>query len=68
MENLHLDPGMSKRDIKAALHQMVSKSRLRDSYVAMVCSRGKPKIAGSRDPQRLRQSFFCVVRALCAHN
>ena len=62
MENLHLDPGMSKRDIKAALHQMVSKSRLRDSYVAMVCSRGKPKIAGSRDPRDCENHFFawCV--------
>ena len=62
MENLHLDPGMSKRDIKAALHQMVSKSRLRDSYVAMVCSRGKPKIAGSRDPRDCGNHFFawCV--------
>ena len=58
MENLHLDPGMSKRDIKAALHQMVSKSRLRDSYVAMVCSRGKPKIAGSRDPRDCGNHFF----------
>ena len=62
MENLHLDPGMSKRDIQAALHQMVSKSRLRDSYVAMVCSRGKPKIAGSRDPRDCDNHFFawCV--------
>ena len=62
MENLHLDPGMNKRDIKAALHQMVSKSRLRDSYVAMVCSRGKPKIAGSRDPRDCDNHFFawCV--------
>ena len=62
MENLHLDPGMSKRDIKAALHQMVSKSSLRDSYVAMVCSRGKPKIAGSRDPRDCDNHFFawCV--------
>ena len=62
MENLHLDPGMSKRDIQAALHQMVSKSRLRDSYVAMVCSRGKPKIAGSRDPRDCENHFFawCV--------
>ena len=62
VENLHLDPGMSKRDIKAALHQMVSKSRLRDSYVAMVCSRGKPKIAGSRDPRDCDNHFFawCV--------
>ena len=62
MENLHLDPGMSKRDIKAALHQMVGKSSLRDSYVAMVCSRGKPKIAGSRDPRDCDNHFFawCV--------
>ena len=62
MENFHLDPGMRKRDIKVALHQMVSKSRLRDSYVAMVCSRGKPKIAGSRDPRDCDNHFFawCV--------
>ena len=62
MENLHLDPGMNKRDIQAALHQMVSKSSLRDSYVAMVCSRGKPKIAGSRDPRDCDNHFFawCV--------
>ena len=62
MENLHLDPGMSKRDIQEALHQMVSKSSLRDSYVAMVCSRGKPKIAGSRDPRDCENHFFawCV--------
>ena len=62
MEDLHLDPGMSKRDIKAALHQMVGKSSLRDSYVAMVCSRGKPKIAGSRNPRDCENHFFawCV--------
>ena len=62
MEDLHLDPGMSKRDIQAALHQMVSKSSLRYSYVAMVCSRGKPKIAGSRDPRDCENHFFawCV--------
>ena len=62
MEDLHLDPGMSRRDIQAALHQMVSKSSLRDSYVAMVCSRGKPKIAGSRDPRDCENHFFawCV--------
>ena len=62
MEDLHLDPGMSKRDIQAALHQMLSKSSLRDSYVAMVCSRGKPKIAGSRDPKDCDNHFFawCV--------
>ena len=62
VEVLHLDPRMSKRDIKAAVHQMVGKSSLRDSYVAMVCSRGKPKIAGSRDPRDCENHFFawCV--------
>ena len=62
MENLHLDPGMTKLDIQAALHQMVGKANLRDSYVAMVCSRGKPKISGSRDPRDYKNHFFawCV--------
>jgi len=62
MENLHLDPGMTKSDIQKALRQMVGKSNLRDSYVAMVCSRGKPKIAGSRDPRDCENHFFawCV--------
>ena len=62
MENLNLDPGMTKLDIHAALHQMVGKSNLRDSYVAMVCSRGKPKIPGSRDPRDCENHFFawCV--------
>ena len=58
MEDLHLDPGMSKRDIQEALHQMVGKANLRDSYVAMVCSRGKPKISGSRDPRDCKNHFL----------
>ena len=62
MESLYLDPGMSKLEIQKALHQMVSQSGLRDSYVAMVCSRGKPKIPGSRDPRDCENHFFawCV--------
>ena len=62
MESLYLNPGMSKRDIQAALHEMVGESNLRDSYVAMVCSRGKPQIPGSRDPRDCENHFFawCV--------
>ena len=62
MESLYLDPGMSKLEIQKALHRMVSQSGLRDSYVAMVCSRGKPKIPGSRDPRDCENHFFawCV--------
>ena len=46
MESLYLKPGLSNRDIQAALHQMVAESNLRESYEAVVCSRGKPKIPG----------------------
>ena len=62
MESLYLDPGMNKSEVQKALHQMVSQSGLRDSYVAMVCSRGKPKIPGSRDPRDCENHFFawCV--------
>ena len=62
MESLYLDPGMNKLEIQKALHQMVSQSGLGDSYVAMVCSRGKPKIPGSRDPRDCENHFFawCV--------
>ena len=62
MESLYLDPGMNKSEVQKALHQMVSQSGLRDSYVAMVCSRGTPKIPGSRDPRDCENHFFawCV--------
>ena len=62
MESLYLDPGMNKLEIQKALHQMVSQSGMRNSYVAMVCSRGRPKIPGSRDPRDCENHFFawCV--------
>ncbi len=62
MESLYLDPGMNKSEVQQALHHMVSQSGLRDSYVAMVCSRGRPKIPGSRDPRDCENHFFawCV--------
>ena len=62
MESLYLDPGMNKSEVQKALHQMVSQSGLRNSYVAMVCSRGRPKIPGSRDPRDCENHFFawCV--------
>ena len=62
MESLYLDPGMNKSEVQKALHQMVSQSGLRDSYVAMVCSRGRPKIPGSREPRDCENHFFawCV--------
>ena len=41
---------------------MVSASGLRNSYVSMVCSRGVPNVAGSRNPKDCDNHFFawCV--------
>ena len=59
MESLYLDPGMNKSEVQKALHQMVSQSGLRDSYVAMVCSRGRPKIQD--------QEILGIVKIIFSH-
>ena len=62
MASLRLDPEMDRASIIQALHHMVGLAGLRDAYVAMVCSRGTPKIAGTRDPRQCQNHFFawCV--------
>ena len=62
MDALHLDPKMTKQEIKDALAAMVAASGLRASYVAMVCSRGVPRVPGSRDPRDCENHFYawCV--------
>ena len=46
----------------SAITAMVIASELRESYVAMVCSRGTPQVAGSRDPRDCLNHFYawCV--------
>ena len=61
MESLaatRLDPGLTDEQIKAACHGIVARTGLRASYVAMVCSRGKPKVHGNRDPRTCANHFF----------
>lgn len=62
MAELHLDPGMTMNQIRQALISMVAASGLHDSYVSMVCSRGVPSVAGSRDPRLCSNQFYawCV--------
>ena len=62
MASLRLDVGMSREEIRAALHAMVARSGLRRAYVAMVASRGVPLIPGSRDPRACANHFYawCV--------
>ncbi len=52
----------SRDDIRQILHQIVSRSTLKRSYVSFVASRGQPAVAGSRDPRDCINHFYawCV--------
>ncbi|WP_159996913.1 aminotransferase class IV [Roseomonas sp. 18066] len=50
MQRRRLAPPEDRAAIEAVLHRCVALSGLQDAYVAMVTSRGKPKVAGSRRP------------------
>jgi len=63
MAALHLDPKLTREAIQTAITDMVAASGFRNSYVAMVCSRGVPKIPGSRDPRQCENYFY----AWCVH-
>ena len=58
--NLSID--QNRADIRAILHQIVSRSQLQRSYVSFVASRGQPSVAGSRDPRDCVNHFYawCV--------
>jgi len=62
MASLRMDVGMGREEMRAALHAMVARSGLRESYVAMVASRGVPVIPGTRDPRACANHFYawCV--------
>jgi branched-chain amino acid aminotransferase len=51
MQARRLSPPQDRTAIADILHRCVALSGLRDAYVAMVASRGRPRIAGSRRPQ-----------------
>ena len=62
MASLRLDVGMTRAEIRAALHAMVGRSGLRAAYVSMVASRGTPLVHGVRDPRQCANHFYawCV--------
>jgi len=62
MASTRIDVGMTRDEIRRALHAMVARSGLRKAYVAMVASRGTPLIPGNRDPRTCGNHFYgwCV--------
>ena len=62
IEKCGLSIEQSRDDIRTILHQIVSRSKLKRSYVSFVASRGQPSIIGSRDPRDCINHFYawCV--------
>jgi branched-chain amino acid aminotransferase len=50
MARRRLRPAEDRAAIEAVLHRCVALSGLRDAYVNMTCSRGRPRVHGSRRP------------------
>jgi branched-chain amino acid aminotransferase len=59
LEWARMEIPVDREGLRAILHRIVAASGLRESYVAMVCTRGLPLIPGTRDPRACRQTFFC---------
>jgi len=62
LEKLSLAIPQDRDEIRKILHEIVGRSSLRNSYVSMVASRGRPAIPGSRDPRDCENHFYawCV--------
>ncbi len=58
LAKLRLQVPQQKDEIRDIVHAIVGRSGLRDSYVAMVASRGVPLIPGTRDPRQCGNHFF----------
>jgi branched-chain amino acid aminotransferase len=60
LARLRLDPGHDRAEIEAFLHGCVRHAGLRDAYVSMTCTRGRPA-PGSRDLRTARNTFYCYA-------
>jgi branched-chain amino acid aminotransferase len=60
LARLRLDPGHDRAGIEALLHGCVRHAGLRDAYVSMTCTRGRPA-PGSRDLRTARHTFYCYA-------
>jgi branched-chain amino acid aminotransferase len=62
MKKVRIEVPQSMDEMRQILHSIVARSGLRDSYVAMVASRGVALVPGTRDPRQCGNHFFawCV--------
>ena len=60
LQRLRLDPGKTRDEVRAVMHECVRRAGLRDAYVEVLCTRGRPA-PGSRDPRTCRNRFMAFA-------
>jgi branched-chain amino acid aminotransferase len=60
MARLRLDPGKTRDEVRAVMHECVRRAELRDAYVEILCTRGRPE-PGSRDPRSCKNQFMAFA-------
>jgi branched-chain amino acid aminotransferase len=57
LARLRLDPGVTRAEVRAVMHECVRRTNLREAYVEVLCTRGLPA-PGSRDPRTCTNRFM----------
>jgi branched-chain amino acid aminotransferase len=60
LDRLRLNPGKSRDEIRSIMHGCVRRSGLREAYVEVLCTRGRPA-PGSRDPRTCTNNFMAFA-------
>ena len=60
LQALRMDPGLSREQMRAVMHECVRRAGLRDAYVELLCTRGRPA-PGSRDPRTCTNRFMAFA-------
>jgi branched-chain amino acid aminotransferase len=60
LKALRLDPGLSRPVMREVMHECVRRAGLRDAYVEVLCTRGRPT-PGSRDPRTCSNRFMAFA-------
>lgn len=60
MDRLRLNPGKSRDQVRAVMHECVRRAGLREAYVEVLCTRGMPQ-PGSRDPRTCTNRFMAFA-------
>lgn len=61
MRKRRLEPPQTRADMEDILHRVVAMTGLRESYVAMVALRGRPRVGGSRRPADCVNHFIAYA-------